>query len=72
MREPLTISVSERLKEKIDALAERRDLNRSELVREALESYLRLEEFRELRRRMLPRAEARGIVTDQDVFDEVS
>ncbi len=72
MREPLTISVSERLKEKIDALAERRDLNRSELVREALESYLRLEEFRELRRQMLPRAEAQGIVTDQDVFDEVS
>lgn len=72
MREPLTISVSERLKEKIDALAERRDLNRSELVREALESYLRLEEFRELRRKMLPRAEAQGIVTDQDVFDEVS
>lgn len=72
MREALTISLSEELKEKIDALAENRGLNRSEVIREALESYLRIEEFRELRRKMIPKAEAQGIYTDEDVFDEVS
>lgn len=72
MREALTISLSEDLKEKIDDLAADRGLNRSEVVREALESYLRIEEFRQLRREMVPGAEAQGIYTDEDVFDEVS
>ena len=72
MREALTISLSEDLKEKIDDLAADRGLNRSEVVREALESYLRIEEFRQLRREMVPGAEAQGVYTDEDVFDEVS
>ena len=47
-------------------------MNRSDLVREALRQYLYREEFRRLRRGLIPQAEAKGIFTDEDVFERVS
>ena len=46
--------------------------NRSEIAREALRRQLRLEQFEELRKRIMPFAEARGILTDEDVFSKIS
>ena len=46
--------------------------NRSEIAREALRRQLRLEQFEELRKRIMPFAEARGYLTDQDIFSEIS
>ncbi len=46
--------------------------NRSEIAREALERQLRLTQFEALRKRTMPFAEARGYLTDDDVFSEVS
>jgi Arc/MetJ-type ribon-helix-helix transcriptional regulator len=46
--------------------------SRSEVVREALRRQLALERFRELRRLMIPFAQAQGIYTDEDVFNLVS
>jgi metal-responsive CopG/Arc/MetJ family transcriptional regulator len=46
--------------------------NRSEIAREALRRQLRLEQFEELRKRIMPFAEARGILTDEDVFSQIS
>lgn len=42
------------------------------VVREALQRQLALAEFRELRRQIMPLAEARGYLTDDDVFRDVS
>ena len=46
--------------------------SRSEVVREALRRQLQLLRFERIRERLLPFAEARGYLTDEDVFDEVS
>jgi len=44
----------------------------SDIVRESLRRYLLLLEFRKLRERAIPYAEARGIFTDDDVFERFS
>jgi len=46
--------------------------NRSEVARDALRRQLRLTQFEAIRRRMMPFAEARGFLTDEDVFAQVS
>lgn len=46
--------------------------SRSDVAREALRRQLRLIQFESIRRRMMPFAEARGILTDEDVFSQVS
>jgi len=53
-------------------LARRTGRSRSALVREALRRQLALAEFQDLRRRIMPLAEARGYLTDEDVFRDVS
>jgi len=44
----------------------------SELVRESLRRYLVQEELRLMREKLRPYAEARGYLTDDDVFKAVS
>lgn len=47
-------------------------MTRSEVARDALRRQLRIKQFENLRRRVMPFAEARGFLTDEDVFAEVS
>ncbi len=65
-----------RLDRDLDALltkaSRRSGKNRSEIAREALRRQLRISQFDALRQRMMPFAEARGYLTDEDVFAEVS
>lgn len=46
--------------------------SRSEVARDALRRQLRLTQFDAIRRRMMPFAEARGFLTDEDVFEKIS
>jgi len=46
--------------------------NRSEIAREAMRRQLRLQQFEELRKRIMPFAEARGYLTDEDIFADIS
>jgi len=46
--------------------------SRSAVARDALRRQLRLTQFEAIRRRMMPFAEARGLLTDEDVFAQVS
>lgn len=46
--------------------------NRSEIAREALRRQLCVSQFEALRRKIMPFAEARGYLTDEDVFRDVS
>jgi len=68
--------VTLRLPEDLDALLQeicrRSNRSQSEVIREALRRQLALERFEDLRRRVLPFAEARGFLTDEDVFQDVS
>jgi hypothetical protein len=44
----------------------------SEIARQALERQLAVTRFRELRAKTVPFAEAQGLLTDEDVFREIS
>ena len=46
--------------------------SRSAIARDALRRQLRLTQFEAVRRRTMPFAEARGFLTDEDVFAKVS
>lgn len=68
----LTIRLDPELEKQLDRLAERTGQSRSEIVREALRRQLAVSQFQELRKRMMPFAEAAGYLTDEDVFRDVS
>ncbi len=68
----LTIRLDKELDELLSRASRRTGKNRSEIAREALRRQIRLETFEELRRRIMPFAEARGYLTDEDIFSKVS
>jgi len=67
----LTIRLDKNLDDLLTKASRRSGRNRSEIVREALRRQLRISQFEALRRRMMPFAEARGYLTDEDVFTEL-
>ena len=68
----LTIRVDKNLDALLRRVSKRSGKTRSEVAREALRRQLRIQEFEALRRSVMPFAEARGFLTDEDVFSEVS
>ena len=68
----MTIRIPEKLRKELEKLCEEQDRSASDVVREALRRYVALERFRQLREKLRPYAEARGILTDEDVFKVVS
>jgi predicted transcriptional regulator len=68
----VTIRLDAELEKQLDEVSERLGLTRSEVVREALRRQLTLMRFRALRERLMPLAESRGYLTDEDVFRDVS
>jgi predicted transcriptional regulator len=71
-----TATLSIRLDEDLDMLLGKASKlagrSRSEVARDALRRQLRLTQFEAVRRRMMPFAEARGYLTDEDVIAKVS
>ena len=68
----LTIRVDDELEKDLDHLAKAQHRTKSDLAREMLRKHIAIEQFRELRRKALPLAEAAGYVTDEDVFRDIS
>ena len=68
----LTIRIDPKLEKALARIAKSTGRTKSEIARQALERQVALARFRELRRKTLPFAEARGLVTDEDVFNAVS
>ena len=68
----VTIRLDPELEQELDRAAERSGRSRSDVVRDALRRQLALARFDDLRRRIMPLAEARGYLTDEDVFRDVS
>ena len=67
----LTIRLDKELEELLSKASRRTGKNRSEIAREALRRQIRLETFEEVRKRIMPFAEARGYLTDEDVFSKL-
>ena len=68
----VTIRIDPRLERRLSRAAARSGRSRSAFVRDALERQLALDRLADLRRRITPFAEARGYLTDEDVFSEIS
>jgi predicted transcriptional regulator len=68
----LTVRMHADLRRRLDRAAKRNGQSRSAVVRESLRRQLALGELVDLRRRIIPFAEAAGYCTDEDVFSEVS
>jgi len=68
----LTIRLPEALKADLQRISEDENKPVSDIVRESLRRYIAVTKFRALRRRVLPFAEAQGLMTDEDVFEALS
>lgn len=68
----LTIRLDKELKELLAKASNETGKNRSEIAREALRRQLRMDQFESIRKRTMPFAEARGYLTDEDIFSDVS
>ena len=68
----LTIRLPEELKADLQRISENEDKPVSDIVRESLRRYIAVTKFRALRRRVLPFAEAQGLMTDEDIFEALS
>lgn len=68
----VTVRLDKKLDLQLKRLAKRTGRPKSDLVREALRRQLAITQFDELRTSVAPFAEARGWLTDEDVFREIS
>src|SRR5436853_6027643 len=67
----LTIRLDPDLNRELARLAKRTGRSRSDVAREALRRQLAVAQFEQVRRRVMPLAEAQGYLTDEDVFRDV-
>ena len=72
MQETITVTLPAEIRPAVDEATQEEGISTDELVAEALREYLLFRRFQLLRERMVPAAQAQGILTDQDVFDRVS
>ena len=69
---PLTIRLDVELERTLDEYCRQTGQSRSDVVRDALRRQLAVSRFEQLRNRLMPYAEAKGYLTDEDVFRDIS
>ncbi len=72
MKQAITVRLDRDLQKRLDQVSKRLGISRSDVVRDAIRRQLSLLQFEQLRREILPFAEARGFLTDEDVFERIS
>ncbi len=72
MGSPLTVRLDDDLEKLLEVVVGKTGRSRSDVVREALRRQLTLMSFEKLREQMMPFAEARGYLTDEDLFQDIS
>ena len=72
MSTSLTIRLDDLLSQSLDKAATGSGRTRSEVVRDALRRQLAISAIDEVRKQLVPLAEAHGWLTDEDVFRDVS
>lgn len=68
----LTIRLPEQLRSDLKKISRQEHKAVSDIVRESLRRHVAVRQFRSIRRKILPFAEAQGLVTDEDVFKALS
>ncbi len=72
MRETVTISIPPPMRKQLSKAAKADGVTQSEFVRKALKTELFRRSFRAARSELLPKARAKGLYTDEDVFKTIS
>ena len=72
MRTVLSVSLPDQMAAELDALAKATGRNKSDIVKESLGVFLWEARFREVKRRLVKRAKAAKVVSEEDVFRVVS
>jgi metal-responsive CopG/Arc/MetJ family transcriptional regulator len=72
MTETITIRLPKKIQEELEKVVRKEKTSKSEVIREAIASYLAVKRFQQLRKQVLPFAEAQGLLTDEDVFKVIS
>jgi len=72
MKDTITIRLPEKLQKELDMIVKTEKTSRSEIIRDAITRYLATKRFHQLRKKVLPFAEAQGLLTDEDIFKAIS
>jgi predicted transcriptional regulator len=64
----LTLRLPKDLRAELEVISREDERPVSDIVRESLRRYVAVRQFRRLRGKVLPFAEAQGFLTDEDVF----
>ena len=72
LKSTITIRLPDKVQKELDKVVKAEKTSKSEVIREAVERYLAIKRFHQLRKRVLPFAEAQGLLTDEDIFNSIS
>jgi predicted transcriptional regulator len=72
MSDTITVRIPKDLKEKLESICKKEKISMSDLIRKSISKNIVLYQFRKLRNQVLPFAEAQGLLTDEDIFKEIS
>jgi len=72
MRSVLSISLPDKVARELDQFAKSQGRNKSDVVKESISIYLWESRFAGTRKSLSTRAKKKGMVTDEDIFKEVS
>lgn len=66
----ITIKLSEKLQKELDMLVGEEKTSRSKVIKEAITRYIAVKRFQQLRKQVLPFAEAEGLLTDEAIVNK--
>lgn len=72
MNSTLTLRIDSDTARLLDEVSKKTGSPKSKIVRDALRKQLLIDSFQNLRKKGLPLAEAQGLLTDEDIFNEIS
>ena len=72
MRSVLSVSLPEKMATELDAIARATGRNKSDIIKESPGVFLWEASFRRMKKRLIPKAKASGLITDDDVFKVIS
>ncbi len=65
LRLPVTV------RKELEKISKQEKIPAGQIVRDAVDRYIAIKQFRNLRKIVLPFAEAQGLITDEDVFESL-
>jgi len=72
MKDTITIRLTKKLQNELEIVVKTEKTSKSNIIRDAIARYLAVKRFQQLRKKVLPFAEAEGLLADEDVFKAIS